>query len=106
MTMRSGRFLEWLRDTTTRSSRLRLPLFTQSKLLAQEQNFRGQARARAKHEAEETESIPNRIGDQVKQRIERALSVRKESSLGLSGWHTGSPTKECFLPASSASWVL
>ena len=48
------------------SSRLRLPLFIESKLLAQEQDFCAQGCSRTDRQNEKTKSLCDQIGDQGK----------------------------------------
>jgi hypothetical protein len=48
--------------------------------------------------------VRNQIGDQVKQRIQRGLSVRKESKHGLSGWHRVGPAEKYLVLAGLVFW--
>jgi len=81
------------------SLRLDLPLLIEGQLLSQEQDLRAQGRARAEQETAEKKPVRDQIGDQVKQRIQRGLSVQKESKHGLSGWHRAGPAGKYLLLA-------
>ena len=88
------------------SSRLDLPLLIEGQLFWQEQNLRAQGCARAEQETEEKKYVPGQISDQIKQRIQSALCVRKESRHGCQDRTRSVRLRSVFCQAGLASRVF